>query len=176
MNKINEINYKTLSTINIAFASVLYSFLSILFAAVFYLYTDIAKVLIIYVIISLIIVIWLFIQSRRRILIDKLPSSDIVNLLYLIKSKSGQKDIEFSGSWHVNISSFNKIAMEELYPEIKSELILPHDYFSYILVEKYIVISSFIDNGNIKENNNLSISLSVKGLEILRIYEKSIKW
>ena len=176
MNKIKEINYKTLSTINIAFASVLYSLLSILFGGVFYFYTNITIVLIMYVIISLIIVVWLFIQSRRRTLIDKLPSSDIVKLLYLIKNKSGQKNIEFSGSWHVNIYSFNKTAMKELYPEIESELILPHDYFSYLLATKYIFISSFIDNGNIKENNNLSISLSIKGLEILEIYEKSIKW
>lgn len=129
-----------------------------------------------YALFSLSTLIWMGFQSRRRTELNKLPSLDVLELCYLVKETSDQSREGYSGCWHVTYELFNTLSMERLFGDMVSQIVPPHDYFSYMLAEKYIEIQAIIDKGCDINKNSLSICLSDKALSRLAIYEKSGSW
>ena len=175
-------NSRTLESETIIFVSTIYAVLSLILVAVVFRFflSDCLEVYIIsiYVFLSLIFLIYMGIQSRRRTKLNKLPSTDILQLCYLVKENSNYKNAEYanSGCWNVTLSSFNDHAMKRIFGTEISKLIPAHDYFSFMLSEKYIRVSSITDNSNDINKNTLNISPSDLALEKLKIYEESAGW
>lgn len=182
MNKVNPRNYKTLESETIIFLSTSYAVISLILVGVVFRFwlSDCLEIYIIsiYTFLSLIFLVYMGIQSNRRTKLNKLPSNTILELCYLVKEKSNYKNSEFvqSGCWNVTLSSFNDHAMKNIFGTEVSKLIPTHDYFSFMLSEKYITVSSITDNSNNINKNTLNISPSIKAIEKLKIYEDSERW
>jgi hypothetical protein len=171
--KVVSRSYWTLESETIIFASTIYAVLSLILVGVVFRFWLPASlelcVISIYAIFSLIFVSFIGVQSRRRTKLNKLPSRDILELCYLVKEG-------FSESMGVTCDSFNGHAMKRLFSTEISQIILPHDYFSYMLAERYIDISGFTDKGSDINKNTLNIYLSKSAQEKLEIYEGSAHW
>jgi len=180
--KVIPINYRTLASETIIFASTIYAVLSLILVGVVFRFwlSDCFEVYIIsiYAFLSLIFLIYMGIQSYRRTKLNKLPSNTILELCYLVKENSNYKNAEFvnNGCWNVTLCSFNDHAMKSIFGTEISKLIPAHDYFSFMLSEKYITVSSITDNSNDINKNTLNISPSISAIEKIKIYEDSVRW
>ena len=178
--KVTPRNYQNLESETIIFASTIYSVLSLILVGLVFRFwlSDSAEVCIIsiYAFFSLIFLVFIGVQSHRRIKLNKLPSDDILELCYLVKENSNYRNAEFSGCWNVTRDSFNDYAMKRIFSTDISKLIPAHDYFSYMLSEKYIIVSSITDNSNDINKNTLNISPSALAVEKLKTYEGSAGW
>lgn len=173
-------SYWTLESETIIFVSTTYAVLSLILVGVVFRFWLPASaevcVISIYAISSLIFLSFIGVQSRRRTKLNKLPSEDILELCYLVKECGNHGKEDFSGNWHVTYDSFNGHAMKRIFSTYISQIIPPHDYFSYMLAERYIDVSSVTDKGSDINKNTISISLSKSAQEKLKIYEGSAQW
>ena len=171
--KVYPIEYKTMESESIVFCSTAYAVVSLLLVGVifrFFLSDDLEKIVIsLYAGLSVLYLFFMGNQSKRRAELNKLPSSDILDLCYLIK-ESGDPE---TGRWYTTRESFNERAMERFFTYHFSQVIPPHDYFSYMLSEGFLEIRNIND---MPLNTNLQIYLSSKAESRLNIYEKSTKW
>jgi hypothetical protein len=181
--KIENRKYKTLESEQIAQYSSWYAIVSLILVGIcmrlwmekpVVLNSNESFIFAIYVVISFGFLTWMGSQSKRRALINKLPSTKIIKLCTFIKEMT-DKSTE-SGNWHVTFDNFNNRAMIVLFGDKVSSLIPSHDYLSYMLSDKFITIKAVTDKGNKIENNPISIELSDKALKVLEIYQQSVKW
>ena len=181
--KIEEIKYNTLESEQIVQYSTRYAVISLILVSVFMriwlpkptvLFSVESLVLATYVIISLCFLFYMGIQSKRRALINKLPSTDILKLCAFVKQVTDQT--VDTGCWHVTYEKFNKHAMGAIFSEQIASIIPAHDYFSYMLSEKLIDVDSVTDKGRDINSNPLSIQLSEKAKKRLEIYNQSLTW
>ena len=180
-----ERNYRTLESETIILFSTIYAVLSLILVwGVFkFLLCKPYELfaIIVYTVVSIFFLLFIGFQSRRRTKLNKLPSENILELCYLVKEKSNYDDDEagipgFRGCWNITCESFNNHSMNKLFSSNISQIIPAHDYFSYMISEKYINVSAVTDIGNDISKNHLSISLSEKAVSKLKIYEESVKW
>jgi hypothetical protein len=171
--KVKPVKYKTLESESIIFFSTLYAVVTLLLVGVifrFWLSDESEKVVIsIYAFFSLFYLLYMGIQSKRRTELNKLPSTDILDLCYLIKD-SGDPE---TGKWCTTHESFNNRAMDLFFTYHISQILPAHDYFSYMLSEGFLEIKGVND---MPLNKNLHIYLSNKALSRLGIYENSFQW
>lgn len=168
--------YKTLESETIILFSTVYSVLSLFLVGIvfrFFLPKNYEFIVFsAYACSSFLFLIYISIQARKRTKINKLPSADVLEVLYFFKEK-----IKHEGdSFETSPSSFNNEAMIALYDEALASNIPPHDYFSYLLVERYIKISSFTFTGHYTNFNSMYVMLSEKSLSRLKIYEDAESW
>ncbi|PHO11816.1 hypothetical protein CPG38_11145 [Malaciobacter marinus] len=115
------INYKTLESETIIFASTSYAVLSLILVGVVFRFWLAERfeiyIISIYACLSLLFLIYMGIQSYRRTKLNKLPSSTILELCYLVKENSNYKNAKFvnNGCWNVTLSSFNDHAMKSIF-------------------------------------------------------------
>ncbi|EGR2185961.1 hypothetical protein DZF89_24140 [Vibrio parahaemolyticus] len=177
--EINEIEYKTLESEKIVQLTSWYAIVSLILVSIFMriwlpkptqFYSWETAVLTIYAIMSLTFLIFVGKQSKRRALINKLPSADILKVCQFIQEHTNEK------SWQVTYENFNIRSMQIIFGDRIPFIIPPHDYLSYMLSERLVVINAVTDQGTEKLMNPLSIELSGKGKKCLEIYSKSLKW
>ncbi|TKG00255.1 hypothetical protein [Vibrio sp. F13] len=178
--KVAPRSYKTLESETIIFVSTAYAVASLLLVGVlfrFFLSKEAEPTVIgIYAVFSLIFLLFMGVQSRRRTKLNKLPSDDILELCYLVKESSNHGEVGYSGNWHITHKSFNNHAMERIFSRSTSEIIPALDYFSYMLAERCIDVSSVTDKGTRIDENVISIALSESSLSKLKIYESASNW
>lgn len=173
--KTDCIEYKTLESETIVFCSSLYAVIALMLVGVvfrFWLQEECEEAVIgVYALLSISFLIFIGIQSKRRTKLNKLPSRDVLDLCYLIRENLGNE----SSVWHTTYSSFNNRAMELFFTYEISTNIPAHDYFSFMLAERYLEIEGVVDIPGVN-NNNLKITLTKKAKERLAIYEESKSW
>ena len=178
--KVAPRSYKTLESETIIFVSTAYAVVSLLLVGVifrFFLSKEAEPTVIgFYSVFSLIFLVFMAVQSRRRTKLNKLPSDDILELCYLVKESSKHGEAGYSGKWHITHRSFNNHAMERIFSRPISETIPALDYFSYMLAERCIDVSSVTDKGRNIDENAISIVLSKSSLSKLKIYESANNW
>lgn len=174
-SKVKSRTYKTIESETIIFYSTIYAVISLLLVGIVFrfwlpLFPATFQVTIItaYALASVWFLYYIYIKSTRRTKINKLPPTDITSLCYLVKAYSQEE----SKTWHTTLESFNSNAMKLLFDDHIPQIIPPHDYFSYMLAERYIEIASI----NNISNNTLSIQLSSKAILHLDIFEKAEHW
>ncbi len=184
-SEVKEINYTTWESETIVIASTAFAVASsILTGVIFRIWPPTLSTLLspencalaLYTLASAGIIIYIGMQSRKRALLNKLPSIDIIKLCNLVKQYSMHGQQGYSGNWHTTSAAFNQRAMDTLFSQGVSQIIPAHDYFSYMLSERLIVTESITDKGSDKNLNTLSIALSKKALKRIEIYEKSKHW
>ena len=184
-SEVKEINYATWESETIVIVSTAFAVASsIVTGVIFRIWPPTLNILLslencalaLYTLVSAVIVIYVGLQSRKRALLNKLPSIEIIKLCNLVKHYSMHGQQGFSGNWHTTSAAFNQRAMESLFSQWVSQIIPVHDYFSYMLSERLIVIDSITDKGSEKSVNTLSISLSKKALKRIEIFEQSKHW
>ncbi|EHH1106668.1 hypothetical protein J7H93_004755 [Vibrio parahaemolyticus] len=177
--EIKEIEYKTFESEKIVQVMSWYAITSLIVVSIFMrvwlpkptqLYSWETAALTVYTVISLSFLYIMGKQSKRRALINKLPSTDILKICEFLKDHTKNK------SWHVTYENFNTQSMQIVFGDSISFIIPPHDYLSYMLSERLVVIKAVTDKGSDRLMNPLSIELSGKGHKCLEIYSKSLKW
>lgn len=177
--EISEIEYKTLESEKIVQLTSWYAIVSLILVSIFMriwlpkptqFYSWETAVLAVYAIMSLTFLIFVGKQSKRRALINKLPSADILKVCQFVQEHTNEK------SWQVTYENFNIRSMQIIFGDRIPFIIPPHDYLSYMLSERLVVIYAVTDQGTDKHMNPLSIELSEKGKKCLEIYSKSLKW
>ncbi len=185
LGELKEINYTTWESETIVIISTAFAIASsIVTGVIFRIWPPTLNILLslengalaFYTVASAGIIIYIGLQSRKRALLNKLPSIDVIKLCHLVKQYSMHGQQGYSGNWHTTSAAFNQRAMESLFSQWVSQIIPAHDYFSYMLSERFIVTESITDKGSEKSLNALSISLSKKALKRIEIYEKSKHW
>ena len=173
--QILEREYKTFEAETIVMLSTLYAIVSLILVTVLFRFLLIESYELItissYAVISFFFLLWIGRHSRRRAQLNKLPSIDVIKLCYMVKEFSGQG----RKSWHTTYSAFNDRAMERIFGATISEILPSHDYFSYIMAEKYIVALP-MDNSSDREQNGFSISLSETAQKKLKIFGDAKNW
>ncbi len=171
--EVKAIEYKTLESETIVFLSTAYAVVSLFLVGVVFRFWMPEKyeycVVGVYAVLSFTFLLFVGHESRKRTKINKLPSFDIIKLCYFAKNYIGKE----TGVWCTTYESFNRHAMELLFDDSLYRSVPPHDYFSYMLAERYLIIEGIVDP---KINNNLKINLTKKAYDRLAIYKNSKKW
>ena len=177
--EIEEIKYKTFESEKIIQITSWYAITSLILVSIVMriwlpkpteLYSLESLFLILYSSISFWFLITMAKHSKRRALINKLPSTDILKICLHIKKQTHEK------SWQITPENFNSEAMSEIFGNDIKFLIPSHDYLSYMLSERLITILAVTDLADDPFMNPLHVKLSNKGEKCLHIYEQSMNW
>lgn len=172
-------DYKTIESETIVLFSSVYAVVSLCLVSILFRFwfptitlDEQVTATLVYVVISIGFLAFIFRESTRRTKINKLPSADITELCYFVKSYSQEE----SKHWHTTQLTFNTEAMKLLFGIEISNIAPAHDYFSYMLSERYIEIPLEHNVVHNRSNQNLSIRLTKKADTHLGIYEQAKHW
>lgn len=171
VRKVKDIKYKTLESETIVFFSTIYAVVSLFFVGVvfrFFLPKSYEVYVVgFYAMVSFIFLVYIGVNSRRRTKLNKLPSFDVLELCYFVDNYTGEE----TGYYWTKKESFNDHAMEIFFGRDIARGLPSHDYLSFMLAERYVVVESVSEL-----NRNLGIKLAKKAIDRMSIYEMSKKW